>query len=122
MDRREILKLGGLAGGVALAARGAPAADSAAPRKSFQLQYAPHFGMFRRSAGEDPIDQLKFAADQGFTAWEDNGMRGKPAELQERIARTMQQLNMRMGVFVATGNFGKAHVQRPLLPAIKFIR
>ena len=36
----------------------------------FKLHYAPHFGMFKNLAGNDPIDQIKFAADQGFTAWE----------------------------------------------------
>ena len=68
---------------------------------NFKLNYAPHFGMFKNAAGDDPIDQLKFAADQGFTAWEDNGMKGKPVELQEKIAKTMNDLNMMMGVFVA---------------------
>jgi hydroxypyruvate isomerase len=41
----------------------------------FKLKYAPHFGMFKHSAGADPVDELKFAADEGFTAWEENGMR-----------------------------------------------
>ncbi|MEM9660562.1 MAG: xylose isomerase, partial [Planctomycetota bacterium] len=50
-------------------------------RTEFKLKYAPHFGMFTNLAGKDPIDQLKFAADVGFTAWEDNGMKGKPPEL-----------------------------------------
>ncbi len=67
----------------------------------FKLKYAPHFGMFQNHAGDDPINQLKFAADHGFTAWEDNGMNGKPVDLQQKIARTMEQLNMEMGVFVA---------------------
>jgi hydroxypyruvate isomerase len=67
------------------------------------MKYAPHFGMFRHSAGNDPIDQLKFAADQGFHAWEDNGMMRKAPELQERIGQTMQQLGMTMGVFVSMG-------------------
>ena len=74
--------------------------------RRFNLNYAPHFGMFRHSAGEDLIDQLKFMADQGFTAMEDNEMTRRPADVQERIAREMQRLNMRMGVFVA--NFGTA--------------
>lgn len=67
----------------------------------FKLKYAPHFGMFKNSAGEDPIDQLKYMSDQGFTAMEDNGMKGKPVELQEKIAKTMTDLGMKMGVFVA---------------------
>jgi len=71
------------------------------------MKYAPHFNMFKNSAGADPIDQLKFAADQGFTAWEDNGMMRKFVELQERIARTTTQLDMTMGVFVSSGDFDR---------------
>lgn len=79
--------------------------DSA--KNEFKLKYAPHFNMFKKSAGEDLIDQLKFAADQGFTAWEDNGMKKRPVELQEKIGKTMDQLGMQMGVFVAHGSIGK---------------
>jgi len=75
--------------------------------KKFKLKYAPHFGMFRHHAGNDPVDQLKFAADEGFTAWEDNGMMGRPADLQEKIAGEMSRLNMTMGVFVAYAEFNK---------------
>ena len=54
-----------------------------------------------RCTGEDLIEQLKFMADQGFTALEDNGMKGRPVALQENIAREMGRLGMTMGVFVA---------------------
>lgn len=74
-------------------------------RAKFRMKYAPHFGMFRDSAGEDLIDQIKFASDQGFTAWEDNGMMGRPVEVQERIAAAMAQRDMTMGVFVSSGGF-----------------
>jgi hydroxypyruvate isomerase len=57
--------------------------------------------MFEEHAGEDPIAQLEFMAAEGFTALEDNGMKGRDVALQERIAATMQRLGMRMGVFVA---------------------
>ena len=80
--------------------------------KRFKLNYAPHFNMFKSMAGTDLIDQLKFAADQGFTAWEDNGMKKRPAELQEKIGRTMEQLGMQMGVFVAHGSIGKVTFAR----------
>ena len=70
-------------------------------RKGFKLKYAPHFGMFKHHAGEDRVDQLKFAADLGFSAWEDNGMKGRPADEQERIAQAMAELGLTMGVFVA---------------------
>ena len=69
--------------------------------KPFKLKYGPHFGMFKNHAGDDPVDQLKFAADEGFTAWEDNGMRGRSVADQERIAKAMTDLGMHMGVFVA---------------------
>ena len=66
----------------------------------FKLKYAPHLGMFKNSAGEDLIDQIKFMADQGFTAFEDNGMMGRDPALQTKIGETLSRLNMTMGVFV----------------------
>ena len=82
-------------------------AIAAPARHAFKLNYAPHFNMFKNLGGTDPIDQLKFAADQGFTAWEDNQMKKKPIDLQEKIAATMETLNMKMGVFVAHGSIGQ---------------
>ncbi len=78
-------------------------------KRKFKLKYAPHFGMFRHHAGNDLIDQLKFMADEGFTAMEDNTMHLRPKQLQEKIAREMSRLGMTMGVFVAygLGEFGK---------------
>jgi hydroxypyruvate isomerase len=72
----------------------------------FKLKYAPHFGMFRHHAGSDPVDQLQFMADEGFTALEDNGMKSRSRDEQERIARAMERLGMEMGVFVAHADFG----------------
>lgn len=66
----------------------------------FRAKFAPHFGMFEDSAGVDLEDQLKFAADQGFTAWEDNYMPNRPPEDQERLAQTMRDVGIEMGVFV----------------------
>lgn len=109
MQRRQFLTTSALAGTASIAAAQSPArqdSDASGPRQ-FKLQYAPHFNMFKNSAGEDPIDQLKWAADQGFTAWEDNRMKQKDVALQEKIGQTMQQLGMRMGVFVAHGSIGK---------------
>ncbi|HUS93524.1 MAG TPA: TIM barrel protein [Phycisphaerae bacterium] len=103
MDRRDFMKAGAVAGAAAMSftAMRAAAADAPKPNAAkFKLKYAPHFGMFRSSAGNDPLDQLQFGADQGFTAWEDNGMGGKPADLQEKIGQKMTQLGMTMGVFV----------------------
>ncbi|GMV25621.1 MAG: hypothetical protein AMXMBFR58_16520 [Phycisphaerae bacterium] len=67
----------------------------------FKLDYAPHFGMFRHHAADD-LDQISFAADQGFRSWEDNGMKGRGKEFQEKFAQRMAKHNMRMGIFVST--------------------
>ena len=68
--------------------------------KPFNLMYAPHNGMFRHHAGDDFVDQIKFMADQGFRAIEDNGMMKRPVEEQDRIGKALSDLNMQMGVFV----------------------
>ena len=88
-------------GALAMSAMPATTLCASPERKSFKLQYAPHFGMFKHHAGEDLVDQLEFAADEGFTAWEDNGMKARTKETQEAIAATMARRGMQMGVFVA---------------------
>jgi len=70
-------------------------------KHNFKLKYAPHLGMFKNHAGDNPIDQLNFMADEGFTAFEDNGMKNRSVETQEKMAKTMLDRNMTMGVFVA---------------------
>ena len=67
----------------------------------YNLNYAPHLGMFKSHAGNSPVDQLQFMADQGFKSFEDNDMRKRPIKLQEKMSQTMQKLNIKMGVFVA---------------------
>ena len=70
--------------------------------RTFKLKYAPHFGMFREHAGNGGVvAELEFMAAEGFTALEDNGMRGRPVAEQELIGKTLARLNMTMGVFVA---------------------
>jgi hydroxypyruvate isomerase len=105
MDRRAFVRsVTAAAGALAAGSLGVDAAAAPAwpqPKRTFRLHYAPHFGMFTAHAGKDPIAELEFMASEGFTALEDNGMRDRPVELQERIARTMERLGMRMGVFVA---------------------
>lgn len=111
MKRRDFVKSGLAAGVAALASSNIGGAEiTASPRGkyTFKHKYAPHFGMFEHHAGKDLIDQLKFMADQGFTALEDNGMMSRPVEEQERIAKEMARLQMTMGVFVTYAEFGKA--------------
>ena len=115
MHRRRFLETSMVAGASAMLGRHAegsmPAGTSEADatgrpkRGRFHLKYAPHFGMFRHHAGNDPLDQLQFMADEGFVALEDNGMPGRDVELQQKIAAKMAQLGMEMGVFVAHADF-----------------
>jgi len=111
MKRRNFLKKSIVTGGAALATStiAAPIIAKTIPGKRFKavekfkfnLNYAPHFNMFKNLAGEDLIDQIKFMADVGFTAMEDNGMKNRKKDVQEKIAAEMSRLNMKMGVFVA---------------------
>jgi len=104
MNRRTFIQSAAVLGPLASISPGRSAASRGG---AFKLKYAPHLGMFRHSAGDDPIDQLKFMADEGFTALEDNGMPRREVALQEKIAREMERLGMEMGVFVAHASFGE---------------
>ena len=106
MHRRDFL-LTSTSAAVSLAASSAVSAQEpkAQERKPFRLKYAPHFGMFDNHA-PDMLDQLQFAADEGFAAWEDNGMGGRSTEEQEKIAKKMQACGIEMGVFVAHADWG----------------
>ena len=66
----------------------------------FNLNYAPHFGMFKSHSGEDLISQLDFMAEYGFKSFEDNEMRMRPKATQNQIAETLIKNGMTMGVFV----------------------
>lgn len=100
MRRRTAIKLTAatLAGSPFLSAQPNQATASATP---FKLPFAPHEGMFSEHAGEDLLTQIEWAADQGFSAWEDNGMGGREPALQKKIGELLARKNMRMGVFVA---------------------
>jgi hydroxypyruvate isomerase len=106
MERRKFLQQGTLAGLSTLALGSATAAvkngltEPGSAAKTFNLNYAPHDGMFKNSAGANFLDQIQFMYDQGFRAIEDNGlMKRDPAE-QEKIGKLLSKLGMQMGVFV----------------------
>lgn len=102
MNRRTFVTSALATGAALFAGTSRLAAQSAAPAAGpFRLNYAPHPGMFKAHAGDSIIGQIKFAADQGFTAWEDNGLANRPVAEQELIGRTLADRKMHMGVFVA---------------------
>jgi len=100
--------------GSAVAATAAATAVTGAPSQNaarFSLGYAPHEGSFKSRGNR--IEQIAFAADQGFTAWEDNEAAGRSVAEQEAMAKALRQRNMTMGVFVAS--MPKWGNMRPLL-------
>ena len=110
LSRRTLIAAGAAASllpaGIAAQRRGTTAAR-------FSLGYAPHEGSFASRGGL--IEQIAFAADQGFTAWEDNEAAARPVADQERMAKALAQRGMTMGVFVAS--MPKWAKSRPLLGA-----
>lgn len=106
MERRQFIKKSTVAAsalGIGISTIHAFNSDKSNPinnANTFQLNYAPHLGMFKHHAGNDPIDQINFMADQGFTAFEDNQMMKRDVSLQTKIGETLAKRNMTMGVFV----------------------
>lgn len=101
MKRRNFVKnsfLGASALSISPSLRGNTTKQPAG--ETFNLNYAPHNGMFKNHAGNDFVDQIKFMADQGFRSIEDNGMMKRSISEQERIGKTLDDLGMDMGVFV----------------------
>ena len=66
----------------------------------FHLNYGIHDGLFKNTAGNDFIDQIKYAYSIGFRAIEDNGMMDRPPAEQKKIGDALASLGMKMGVFV----------------------
>lgn len=121
-SRRHFLAQTAFAAGAAsLATNAAANAAEAAKTEKFSLRFAPHPGMFREHAGDDYIEQIKFAAAQGFTAWEDNGLGGQTPEMQEKIGQVLRDHGMMMGVFVAYANFNEPTFARKNEDAINHV-
>ncbi|MES2647092.1 MAG: TIM barrel protein [Bacteroidota bacterium] len=107
MQRRKFMHQSLLATGAMFAASSAIAAENKEEKladnaKPFHLNYGFHDGMFKNHAGNDFIEQIKFAHSMGFRSIEDNGMMGRTIEQQKSIGDTLAKLGMTMGVFVVT--------------------
>ncbi|QZH74103.1 MAG: TIM barrel protein [Erythrobacter sp.] len=98
----EISRRAVLAGGsaAAVAASVGSTAGFAQTAPHFSLGYAPHEGSF--ASRGDRLEQIAFAAGEGFSAWEDNEAAGRTVAEQTAMARALRQRGMTMGVFVAS--------------------
>ncbi len=76
------------------------AQNEIAEKYNFNLSYAPHFGMFKESAGADLLAQIDFMAANGFRSFEDNGMMNRDPDFQKKIGERLAKHGMDMGVFV----------------------
>ena len=112
ISRRDFMTSAAAAAATVAISTATPTAKAANPQEKFKLKYAPSFGMFSQHAGDDLIDQLKFMADQGFSAMFDNGLMGKSQDLVDKITKEMDRLGMTLGPFVLQGIGGKSFVTR----------
>ncbi|NWK56690.1 TIM barrel protein [Verrucomicrobiaceae bacterium N1E253] len=83
----------------------APAWAKSEQAKPFLSAFAPHPGQLP-TAPKGYLDQLKFAYDLGFRAWEDNGLIRKPAKLQQEVGDFCREKGMALGVTVISGGNG----------------
>ncbi|GGE42555.1 hydroxypyruvate isomerase [Pedobacter psychrotolerans] len=109
MKRSEFIKSSLLTAGALTAGTGitntfaAEKQNPFAADKTFNLDYAPHQGMFENHAGKNFLDQIQFMYDKGFRSIEDNGFLNRSVEEQNKIGNLLTKLGMRMGVFVVDG-------------------
>ncbi len=109
MKRSEFIRNGFLTAGALTTGLGTKEAlatekhNSDLADKVFNMNYAPHQGMFQNHAGKDFLDQIQFMYDKGFRAIEDNGYLKRTIEEQEKIGKLLAKLGMTMGVFVVDG-------------------
>jgi hydroxypyruvate isomerase len=103
LNRREFLGVG-VAGGVTLA--GLQTTSRRSPR--FSRSYAPQLRHFAQHAGNDPVDQIQFAADEGFSAVVEGGLIGQSPVLQTRIGKAVARRGLAFGPFVGVAHFGRA--------------
>ncbi len=71
----------------------------------FNMKFSPDFGLFADMAGSDPLDQIRWAYDQGFRAWESTMLLQRSAQEQETISQLIHQLGMEFGQFVGILTF-----------------
>jgi hydroxypyruvate isomerase len=102
LNRREFLGVGIACGVTLVGAQGL----CRRPRR-FSRTYAPQLGLFVDHAGSDPIDQIRFLADEGFGAVADSGLRGKSPKLQSRIGAELARRGLAFGPFVGLAHFGR---------------
>lgn len=111
MERRNFIRKAAIAGGAAMAGfsgiahaahfRKERAGDRSpvSNKATFRLKYAPGLSLFSAHSGKDPVDNMKFIADQGFRAVFELGLVNMPPENQEKLANAAARLGLEMAEF-----------------------
>lgn len=106
MNRRHFLSsTASAAASATLASTRTFAAEGSQP--AFTMKYAPHSGMFKHAAPGGLLEEIRFAHDQGFRAWEENRMGDRPVEEQEAAGELFAELGMEMGTVSAKTGIGE---------------
>ena len=108
MKRRAFFKNSMIAGAAAWSgamSTSSPASASTRNAGTFNMKFSPEFGIFSEIVGKSLDDQIRWGYDQGFRAWENTYLKGRPVEEHELISRTIQKLGMEFGQFVGTMDF-----------------
>lgn len=111
LSRRTLLAGAAAVAPLAAGLAGAQERGGGSNAARFSLAYAPHEGSFASRGNR--LEQIAFAADQGFTAWEDNEAAGRSVDEQVAMAKALSSRGMTMGVFVAS--MPKWSQSRPIL-------
>lgn len=104
MNRRNFTKLtiaGVLAGPARIANAFEENAVAHAEVAPFKALFAPHLGMLA-TAPKGYKDQMQFAYDHGFRAWEDNFLGKKDRKIWDVVGEFCKDKKMTMGVSVIT--------------------
>ncbi|MBK1830403.1 TIM barrel protein [Verrucomicrobiaceae bacterium R5-34] len=83
-----------------------PAATASANDKNpaFKAKFAPTLNQLP-TAPKDYVDQLKFAYDHGFRAWEDNWLKGRGPKVWEKVGSFCNDKGITLGVSVITAGY-----------------
>lgn len=109
MNRRTFCKLTG--GSLAAMSSGWTFAAETLEAEPFHAKFAPHLNLLP-TAPEGFLEQLGFAYDLGFRAWEENWLTSQSPELQEAVGDFCKSKGMALGVTVISGGQG-VHFYEP---------
>jgi len=102
MNRRNFSQITGAS---FLSLTGASFADDHKEAKPFKSMFAPSGGQLP-TGPKDYLDQMKFAYDHGFRAWEENWLSRRDPKLCEKIGEFAKEKGIMLGVTVISGGGG----------------